>query len=57
MLDTRSGRWFLVAVLALVAAALANHLLGSEAPFTFRAAFDSTRDVVRLLLPVLGCSR
>lgn len=54
VLDTRSGRWFLLAVLALAAAALANYLVSSEAPFTFGAAFDSTRDVVRLLLPVLG---
>lgn len=54
VLDTRSGRWFLVAVLALAAAGMANYLVQAEGTLTFAGAFSDPRVVVRLLLPVLG---
>lgn len=54
VLDTRSGRWFLVAVVALAAVGLVNDLVQSSGPVRFSGAFGATTDILRLLLPVLG---
>lgn len=54
VLDTRSGRWFLIAVAVLVAAGLAYTLAQSDGTVSFRDAFSNPRDLIRLLLPVLG---
>lgn len=54
VLDTRSGRWFLSAIAALVVVALANYLIQADGPFALADALRDPTSVLRLLLPALG---
>lgn len=54
VLDTRSGRWFLIAISALVVAAVANYLIQTDGPLVLTDVLNNPTDVLRLLLPALG---